>query len=101
MPDIPTFRLPNGLTCRRGLALPERGFSALYVDARAHSARVLTSKDTGHSHIPITELVNLSIPRPAFGSGPSWSGRKRVIERPVTVLGDELAISLRDGRDSQ
>ena len=50
------------LTCRRVLALPDRGLNVLYVDARAHSACVLTSKDAGHSHIPNTELVNLSIP---------------------------------------
>ncbi|MCH8160064.1 MAG: hypothetical protein IIA08_09335, partial [Proteobacteria bacterium] len=33
------------LTYRRGLALPDRGLSALYVDVSAHSERVLTSKD--------------------------------------------------------
>ncbi len=50
------------LTRRRGLALTDRGINALYVDARSHWALILTSKDAGHSHIPITELVNLSIP---------------------------------------
>ena len=33
------------LTCKRGLALPDRGLNALYVDASAHSERVLRSKD--------------------------------------------------------
>ena len=33
------------LTYRRGLALPDRGLNALYVDASAHSECVLTSKD--------------------------------------------------------
>ena len=34
------------LSCRRGLALPDRGINALYVNASAHSERVLRSKDT-------------------------------------------------------
>ncbi len=50
------------LTCRRGLALRDRVHNAVYFDASAHSERVLRSKDAWHSHIPITELVNLSIP---------------------------------------
>ena len=58
---MPHFGIDK-LTCRRGLALPDMRLNGQYVDARAHSARVLTSKDAGHSHIPITELVNLSIP---------------------------------------
>ncbi len=33
------------LTCRRGLALPNRGLNALYVDMSAHLERILTSKD--------------------------------------------------------
>ncbi len=33
------------LTYRRGLALPDRGLNALYVDAGAHSEGVLRSKD--------------------------------------------------------
>ena len=32
------------LTCRRGLALPDRGLNALYVGASAHSERVLRSE---------------------------------------------------------
>ena len=50
------------LTCRRGLALPHRRLSALYVDAGAHSECIFTSKYTEYFHIPIAEPVNLSIP---------------------------------------
>ena len=50
------------LTCRRGLALPDRGLSAPHVVANAHSECVFRSNCAKYSHIPITELVNLSIP---------------------------------------
>ena len=39
------------LTRRPGLALLDRDLSALYVDASAHSERVLRSKDARRSHI--------------------------------------------------
>ena len=39
------------LTRRPGLALLDRDLSALYVDASAHSERVLRSKDALRSHI--------------------------------------------------
>ena len=50
------------LTCRPGLALPDRDPSALYVVASAHSQCVFRSNRARYSHIPIAELVNLSIP---------------------------------------
>jgi len=54
------------LTCGRGLALPDRGLSAPHVVANAHSECVFRSNCAKYSHIPITELVNLSIPYRVF-----------------------------------
>ncbi len=44
---VQTIPLPgiDKLTRRRGLALPDRGINALYVNASAHSERVSRSKD--------------------------------------------------------
>ena len=50
------------LTCRRGLALPDRGLDVLYSGASAHSECVLTANYAGYFHVPIAELVYLSIP---------------------------------------
>ncbi len=50
------------LTRRCGPALLDGDLCALYVDANAHSERVLRSKDALHSHFPVAELVNLSVP---------------------------------------
>jgi hypothetical protein len=50
------------LTYRHGLALPDRGLNAQYIDASAHCEVIFKSKHARKSHIPVTELVNLSIP---------------------------------------
>jgi len=50
------------LTYRHGLALQDRGLNAQYIDASAHCEVTFKSKHARKSHIPVTELVNLSIP---------------------------------------
>lgn len=50
------------LTCRRGRALPDGKRSALYVDAAAHSERILRLTGASLSHVPVAEFVNLSVP---------------------------------------
>ena len=50
------------LTYRHGLALQVRGLNAQYIDASAHCEVIFKSKHARKSHIPVTELVNLSIP---------------------------------------
>ncbi len=50
------------LTYRHGLALQDRGLNAQYIDASAHCEVIFKSKHARKSHIPVTEIVNLSIP---------------------------------------
>jgi len=54
------------LTCRHGLAIPDSGVSAQYVDASAHCERIPNSKHAPKFRILITEHVNLSIPYSLF-----------------------------------
>jgi len=49
-------------TYRHGLALQDRGLNAQYIDASAHCEVIFKSKHARKFHIPVTELVNLSIP---------------------------------------
>ena len=56
------------LTCKRGLALPNRGLNAQYIDASAHRKVIFKSKRARKSHIPATEIVNLSIPNQSIAS---------------------------------
>ena len=50
------------LTYRHGLALQDRGINVQYIDASAHYEVIIKSKHARKSHIPVTELVNLSVP---------------------------------------
>jgi len=50
------------LTRRRGPALLDEDLSAQYVDASAHSERILRSEEARRSHVPVAEFVNLSVP---------------------------------------
>ena len=50
------------LTRRRGPALLDEALSAQYVDASAHSERILRSEEARRSHVPVAEFVNLSVP---------------------------------------
>ena len=49
------------LTSRHGLALQDRGLNAQYIDASAHCEVSFKSKHARKTHIPVTELVNLSV----------------------------------------
>ena len=54
------------LTYRHGLALQDRGLNAQYIDANAYFEVIFKSKHGRNSHIPVTKIVNLSIPPSAF-----------------------------------
>ena len=63
------------LTYRHGLALQDRGLNAQYIDASAHCEVIFKSKHARKSHIPVTVIVNLSIPE--YGIDLSKTGLHR------------------------
>ena len=75
------------LTRRRGLELLDGDIRALYVDASAHSERVLRSKDARHSHVPAAEFVNLSVPPPLMRDTPTLASQQAIMVSLLSSIG--------------